>query len=141
LLNMSTHTFWFSKWPIPSLFTKICGYTLMLLWCSAILHTSIRNQNPLQLHNVLISILIYTLCVCAASLHHFTSTQLQMQLNLASCSHQVPKGFHKFPSCSPKTFLITPEFYPIWFAQSSTLMYINWKHIFGSTHIFEVKIF
>jgi hypothetical protein len=85
------------------------------------------------------SILIYTLCVCV--LHHFTSTQLQMQLNLASCSHQVPKGFHKFPSCYPKTFLITPEFFPIWFAQSSTLMYINWKHILKSSHVSEVKIF
>jgi hypothetical protein len=37
-----------------------------------------------------------------------------------------------FPSCSrevlklfPTTFAIASEIYPIWFAQSSTLMYIN----------------
>ncbi len=37
------------------------------------------------------------------------------------CSHGVPKMF-------PKMFPIAPQFYyPIWFAQSSTLMYINWK--------------
>jgi hypothetical protein len=33
----------------------------------------------------------------------------------------------KFPSYSPKMFPIAPQFYPLWFAQSSTLMYINWK--------------
>jgi hypothetical protein len=38
----------------------------------------------------------------------------------------------KFPSCSPKMFPIAPQFYPIWFAQSSTLMYINWKGTLNS---------
>jgi hypothetical protein len=36
------------------------------------------------------------------------------------CSHQVPKLF-------PKAFSIAPQFYPICFAQSSTVMDINWK--------------
>jgi hypothetical protein len=38
----------------------------------------------------------------------------------SSCSHGVPKFFSK-------TFPIAPQIYPIWFAQSSTLMHINWK--------------
>ncbi len=37
-----------------------------------------------------------------------------------SCSHEVLKLF-------PITFAIAPQIYPIRFAQSSTLMYINWK--------------
>jgi hypothetical protein len=41
-------------------------------------------------------------------------------------SHHVPLRFLKFLSCS-KTFPIAPHFYPIWFAQSSTLMCINWE--------------
>jgi len=44
-----------------------------------------------------------------------------------SCSLCVPMRFPNFPSCSPKTFPIAPQLYPIWFAQSSTLMYTNWK--------------
>jgi hypothetical protein len=39
------------------------------------------------------------------------------------CSHKVPQVLKLLP----KTFPIAPQFYPIWFAQSSTLMYINWK--------------
>jgi hypothetical protein len=36
------------------------------------------------------------------------------------------------PNLVPKEFPIAPQFYPIWFAQSSTLMYINWKgRLFG----------
>jgi hypothetical protein len=31
----------------------------------------------------------------------------------------------KFPNVLPKMFPIAPRFYPIWFAQSSTPMYIN----------------
>jgi hypothetical protein len=42
---------------------------------------------------------------------------------------QVPKLF-------PKTFLIALQFYPMWFAQSSTLMYINWKgRLLGNTFV------
>jgi hypothetical protein len=36
------------------------------------------------------------------------------------CFHHVHMGF-------PKLFPIAPQFYPIWFAQSSTPMCINWK--------------
>jgi hypothetical protein len=39
---------------------------------------------------------------------------------LSLCSLEVPKLF-------PKRFPIAPQFYPIGFALSSTLMYINWK--------------
>ncbi len=39
------------------------------------------------------------------------------------CSHHVPQ----VPKLFPKTFPIAHQFYPIWFAQSSTLMYVNWK--------------
>jgi hypothetical protein len=47
-------------------------------------------------------------------------------------SHQVPKGFsssQRVPKCiRPKMFSIASGFYdPIWFAQSSTYMNINWK--------------
>jgi hypothetical protein len=41
----------------------------------------------------------------------------------SSCSHRVPQVLKLFS----KMFAIAPQFYPIWFAQSSTLMYINWK--------------
>jgi hypothetical protein len=41
----------------------------------------------------------------------------------SSCSHGLPQA----PKLFPKTFPITPQFYPKWFAQSSILMYINWK--------------
>jgi hypothetical protein len=40
------------------------------------------------------------------------------------CSHQVPK---MFPHVFPKMFPTAPGFYPVWFAQSSTPMYTNWK--------------
>jgi hypothetical protein len=44
------------------------------------------------------------------------------------CSQCVP---NMYSWCSPNLFLkafpIAPQFYPIWFAQSSTLVYINWK--------------
>ncbi len=50
------------------------------------------------------------------------------------CSHHLFMRFSKFPSCSPKTFPIAPQFYCTWFAESSTLMYINWNGgPFGST--------
>ncbi len=39
------------------------------------------------------------------------------------CSIEVPQVLKLFL----KTFLTAPQFYLIWFAQSSTLMYINWK--------------
>ncbi len=39
------------------------------------------------------------------------------------CSHHVPK----FPNAFPKMFPIAHGFYPMWFAQSSTPMYINYK--------------
>jgi len=38
--------------------------------------------------------------------------------------HQVPNGF---PKCSPKTFQIAPQFYPILFGHSSTFMHISYK--------------
>jgi hypothetical protein len=38
-------------------------------------------------------------------------------------SHEVPQ----VPKLFPRAFPIAPQFYPIWFAQSSTLMYWNWK--------------
>jgi hypothetical protein len=41
----------------------------------------------------------------------------------SSCSHQIAQ----VPNLFPKAFPIAPQYYPIWFAQSSTLMYINWK--------------
>jgi hypothetical protein len=41
----------------------------------------------------------------------------------SSCSQKVPQVLKLFS----KMFAITPQFYPICFAQSSTLMYINWK--------------
>jgi hypothetical protein len=41
----------------------------------------------------------------------------------SSYSHGLPQA----PKLFPKTFPITPQFYTIWFAQSSILMYINWK--------------
>jgi hypothetical protein len=44
-----------------------------------------------------------------------------------TCSNHVPMSSPKFLSCYPKAFPIAPQFYPIWFAQSSTLMYINWN--------------
>jgi hypothetical protein len=54
------------------------------------------------------------------------------------CSHQVP---FRFPKFFPKAFPISPQFYPIWFAQSSTLMYINWKgRLLGSTFLFIVQL-
>jgi hypothetical protein len=37
------------------------------------------------------------------------------------CSHGVPQ----VPKLFPKTFPIAPQLYPIWFAQSPTLMYTN----------------
>jgi hypothetical protein len=39
----------------------------------------------------------------------------------SSCSHQNPQVLKLFP----KAFPMAPQFYPIWFAQSSTLMDIN----------------
>jgi hypothetical protein len=48
-----------------------------------------------------------------------------------------PKTFHKvslvpikFPNVFPKVFPIAPGFYPIWFAQSSTPLYVNKKDEF-----------
>jgi hypothetical protein len=54
------------------------------------------------------------------------------------CSQRVlitfPWAPQSFLSCCPKAFPIAPQFYPIWFAQSSTLMYINWNDwLKGST--------
>jgi hypothetical protein len=46
------------------------------------------------------------------------------------CSHCVLFMFHgvpQVPKLFPKTFPIARQFYPIWFAQSSTFMYLNWK--------------
>jgi hypothetical protein len=58
-----------------------------------------------------------------------------------SCSLCVPMRFSDFPSCSPKTFPIAPQLYPIWFAQSSTLMYRNWKRwTLGSTFVFFLQL-
>ncbi len=55
----------------------------------------------------------------------------------STCSHHVSMRFLKFSSCSPKTFPAAPQFYPIWFAQSSTLTYTNWKRVGcrGSTFV------
>jgi hypothetical protein len=36
----------------------------------------------------------------------------------------------RVPKLFPKTFSIAPQFYLIWFAQSSTLMCINWAYLF-----------
>jgi hypothetical protein len=47
-----------------------------------------------------------------------------------TCSYQVPKGFQVlkvFPDAFPKMFPIAPAFYPIWFAQSSTSLSINYN--------------
>jgi hypothetical protein len=43
-----------------------------------------------------------------------------------------------FPNIFPTMFqMVTPQFYPIWFAQSSTPMYINCKDgIQGQAHLF-----
>jgi hypothetical protein len=41
----------------------------------------------------------------------------------ASCSLEVPQ----VPKLFPNAISVAPQFYPIWFAQSSTLMYINSK--------------
>jgi hypothetical protein len=56
----------------------------------------------------------------------------------STCSHHVPMRFFEFSSCSPKTFPAAPQFYPIWFAQSSTLTYTNWKRVGckGGAHLF-----
>jgi hypothetical protein len=40
---------------------------------------------------------------------------------LLSSSFEVPQ----VPNLLPEAFPIAPQFYPIWFAQSSTVMYIN----------------
>jgi len=37
----------------------------------------------------------------------------------------VPWGYHEIQKMFPKMFPITPQIYPICFAQSSTLMYIS----------------
>jgi hypothetical protein len=51
----------------------------------------------------------------------------------SSCSLEVPQ----VPELFLKTFPIAPQIYPIWFAQSSTLMYINWKcKSQGGVHMF-----
>ncbi len=41
----------------------------------------------------------------------------------SSCSLEVPQILKLFP----KVYAMVPQFYPIWFAQSLILMYINWK--------------
>jgi hypothetical protein len=41
------------------------------------------------------------------------------------CFHHVPMEVPQVPKVFLKLFPIAPPFYPIWFAQSSTLMYIN----------------
>ncbi len=43
------------------------------------------------------------------------------------CSHHVPKRNPQVLKLFPKTFPIAPQIYLTWFAQSSTLMYINSK--------------
>jgi hypothetical protein len=48
------------------------------------------------------------------------------------CSRKVPQVLKLLP----KTFPIAPRFYPIWFARSSTLMYINWKGRPQGAHLF-----
>jgi len=50
----------------------------------------------------------------------------------SSCSlevPQVPKLFHN-------AFPVASQFYPIWFAQSSTLIYINWEGRLLRIHLF-----
>jgi hypothetical protein len=42
-----------------------------------------------------------------------------------SCSQKIPQ----IPKLFPKTFTMSPQNYPIWFAQSSTLTFINWKKV------------
>ncbi len=49
----------------------------------------------------------------------------------SSCSLEVPQ----VPNLFPKEFPKAPQFYPIWFAQSSALMYINWKGILLGEYI------
>ncbi len=60
----------------------------------------------------------------------------------SSCSPNVlswgSKGFPKFSSFSLKTFLIAPHFYPICFAESLTLIYINWKCGWKGEHLFLI---
>jgi hypothetical protein len=56
---------------------------------------------------------------------------------VSMCSHQVLKAFSSSQMCSAKMFPIARGFYLIWFAQSWTPMYINWKgEIQGSTFCF-----
>jgi hypothetical protein len=45
-------------------------------------------------------------------------------MGFPSSPQRVPKVF---PNALPKMFPIAPQFYPLWFAQSSTPMYINFK--------------
>jgi hypothetical protein len=61
----------------------------------------------------------------------------QCVLNMfSSCSHEVLQVSKLFP----KTFLIAPQFYPIWFAQSSTLIYIYWKgRLYRNTFVFILQ--
>ncbi len=48
----------------------------------------------------------------------------ELFLVFSPCSQCVPLRFLKL---FPKALSIAPQFYTIWFAQSSTVIYINWK--------------
>ncbi len=52
------------------------------------------------------------------------------------CSQSVPK---LFPDAFAKMFPIAPGFYPIWFAQSSTPMYINQGNMRKHTFILRME--
>jgi hypothetical protein len=64
------------------------------------------------------------------------------------CSQCVPNMFsacslevRQVPTLLPKVFPIAPQFYPIWFAQSSALMYIYWKgRLQGTTFVFILQL-
>jgi hypothetical protein len=68
------------------------------------------------------------------SMHSWTVQLFSLGLDVFSSSSQ---RVLKFPNVFRKTFPIARGFYLIWFAQSWTPMYINWKgEIQGSTFCF-----
>ncbi len=58
-------------------------------------------------------------------------------IKFSKCSQMRSLEVHQVPKLFPKVFPKAPQFYPIWFAQSSILMYINWKGFnYKGIHLF-----